>query len=206
MAKDEFIGIRVSREFKKFLQRESKKKGMSLSEYIEYHSKDEFMNTKKHIQNLIERAKEDRPEFWEEAEKVQFTKDFENTMPIIMTDLLHPLNNNPYYHPILVLNSLVFLFNSTLHHFDTIHEDYRRSAAMKIFQMGELFAKNINKIKSKNKDEQAEIISELKGILESFAFNFTSMAFAKDSFLKIKDELDKTEKMLLKDIEGGKLK
>jgi hypothetical protein len=201
MAKDEFIGIRVSKEFKKFLQRESKRKGMSLSEYIEYYAKDEFLNIKKHIQNLIERAKEDRPEFWEEAEKVQFTKDFENTIPIIMTDLLHPLNNNPYYHPILVLNSLTLLFSSTIMHFDTLHENYRRPAYQKILYMGEILAKNLNKIQSKNKEEQEEIISELKGLIESFVFSFTSMAFAKDSFVKIKEELDKTEKVLLKDIE-----
>ena len=90
MAKEEFIGIRVSKEFKKFLQREAKRKGMSLSEYIEFHTDDNFKLTQKHSQDLLERAKEDLPSFWSEAEKSQVTKEFEKMIPLMISDFLNP--------------------------------------------------------------------------------------------------------------------
>jgi len=207
MAKDEFIGIRVSKEFKKYLQRESKRKGLSLSEYIEHHTEDNFKETKKHIQNLIERAKEDRPEFWEEAEKTQITKEFERLVGEIVSDMLHPMNDTkPYYHPVFMLSFLGRILKSTIVNLDSINDEYKREAASEFLYTGELLAENLNKIKSGDKEEQKWIISEIKNIIESFAFYFTSMAFAKDSFVKIKDELDKTEKSLLKDIESKQKK
>src|SRR5208283_5227774 len=103
MAKDEFIGIRVSKEFKKFLQGEAKRKGMSLAEYIEFHTDDNFKLTKKHFENLLERAKEDLPTFWSEAEKYQITKAFEEIIPGMVSDFLNPLNRrNPDLHPALM--------------------------------------------------------------------------------------------------------
>src|SRR3990172_3578380 len=122
MAKDEFIGIRVSKEFKKFIQRESKRKGMSLSEYIESHSEDNFKNTKKHIQNLVERAKEERPDFWKEAEKSKITKEFEQFIPEIVSDILHPLNNNPKVHPVLLLGSIPHILQRTIINLDSIDD------------------------------------------------------------------------------------
>lgn len=205
MAKDEFIGIRVSKEFKKYLQRESKRKGMSLSEYIEGHAEDNFKDTKKHIQNLVERAKEERPAFWEEAEKTQITKELERLVPEIVSDILHPLNSTqPYYHPVLMLSFIPRMIKSTITNLDSVHDEYKLMAASQFLHAGQILAENINKIKSKDKEEQEKIISELKNIIESFVFYFTSMAFAKDSFVAIKNELDKTEKVLLKEIEAKK--
>lgn len=202
MAKDEFIGIRVSKEFKKFLQRESKRKGMSLSEYIESHSEDNFRNTKKHIQNLVERAKEERPDFWEEAEKCKITTEFEQFVPEIVSDILHPLNNNPKVHPVLLLGSIPHILQRTIVSLDSVDDEYKMMAVGHFLSTGEKLAENLNKLKSNNKEEQAHIISEIKKIIETFVFYFTSMAFAKDSFVAIKRELDKTEKILLQGIES----
>ncbi|MEW6002542.1 MAG: hypothetical protein AB1638_07865 [Nitrospirota bacterium] len=200
MAKDEFIGIRVSKEFKKFIQRESKRKGMSLSEYIEKHSEDNFKNTKKHIQDLVERAKEDRPAFWEEADKCKITKEFEQCVPEIVSDILHPLGGNPKAHPVLLLGSIPSIFQRTIVNLDSVDDGVKMMAIRHFLSTGEKLAENLNKLKSNDKDEQAYIISEIKKIIETFAFYFTSMAFAKDAFVKIKNELDKTEKTLLNDI------
>lgn len=202
MAKDEFIGIRVSKEFKKFIQRESKRKGMSLSEYIENHSEDNFKNTTKHIQNLVERAKEDRPDFWKEAEKAQITKEFEQFVPHIVSDMLHPIGNNPKMHPVILLNSIPYIFQRAIVNLDSVDDEVKFMAVSKFLSAGRELAENLNKLKSNNKSEQADIIVEIKKIIETFVFYFTSMAFAKDSFVKIKDELDKAEKILLNDIKG----
>ena len=69
---------------------------------------------------------------------------------------------------------------------------------------GKALAENLNKLKSKDKEEQKQNRLELKSIIETFAFYFTSKAFEKDSFVRIKAELDKTEETLLHDIEKAK--
>ena len=203
MAKEEFIGIRVSKEFKKFLQREAKRKGMSLSEYIEFHTDDNFKLTQKHSQDLLERAKEDLPSFWSEAEKSQVTKEFEKMIPLMISDFLNPINRtNPTLHPAFMLLYIPLLVKNTIVHIDSIDDEHKRDAVSKYLSAGKIIAENLNKLKVKDKDEQKTIISTMKDMIETFAFSFTSLAFEKESFLKIKNELDKVEKSLLKDIEG----
>ena len=203
MAKDEFIGIRVTKEFKKFIQREAKRKGVSLSEYIESHTDDNFKLTRKHFETLLERAKEDLPAFWVEAEKSQITKEFEEFIPLLVSDFLNPLNRaNPHLHPTLMLQSIPSILKNTIVHIDTINEEYKIQAVGHFLSAAKVIAENLNKLKTSDKEEQKRIVSDLKNVIETFAFYFTSMAFEKDSFVKIKDELDKVEKSLHKDIEG----
>ena len=121
MAKEEFIGIRVSKEFKKFIQGEAKRKGMSLSEYIESHTDDNFKLTKKHFESLLERAKEDLPTFWSEAEKYRITKEFEEIIPGMVSDFLNPMNRtNPALHPAFMLMYAHILLNRTIVHIDCL--------------------------------------------------------------------------------------
>jgi predicted HicB family RNase H-like nuclease len=201
MAKDEFIGIRVSKEFKRLLQREAKRKGMSLSEYLETTSTDKFEDTKKHIQELIARAKEDRPAFWQEAEKSQILREYETLMPNILSDLLNPLGHDPHHHALLMMNFIPLATRSCVVNLDSVHDDYKGQAASKLIMTSKIVAENLNKLHGKDKEEQINIIKEIKQLIESFAFSFTSLAFAKDSFVKIKEELDKTEKVLLEDVQ-----
>ena len=127
--KDEFIGIRVSKEFKKFLQREAKRKGMSLSEYIEFHTDDNFKLTRKHFESLLERAKEDLPTFWSEADKSQITKEFEKIIPLLVSDFLNPMNRaNPQLHPAFMLMYVHLILKNTIVHIDTIEDEYKRQA------------------------------------------------------------------------------
>lgn len=201
MTKDQFIGIRISKESKKLLQQEAKRKGMSLSEYLETTSTDKFEDTKKHIQDLIARAKADRPEFWEEAEKSQILREYESLMPNIVSDLLNPLGHDPHHHAVLMMNFIPLAMRNCVVNLDTVHSDWKRQASSKLIDASKLLAENLNKLQGKDKEEQIEVIKEIKQLIESFAFSFTSLAFAKDSFLKIKGELDKTEKSLLGDLE-----
>jgi hypothetical protein len=203
MAKEEFIGIRVSREFKKFIQGEAKRKGMSLSEYIESHTDDNFKLTRKHTEDLLERAKEDLPAFWSEAEKSQVTKEFEKMIPLMISDFLNPMNcTNPALHPAFMLMYIPLLVKNTIVHIDSIEDEHKWQAMNEYLSAGKIIAENLNKLKVKDKEEQKSIISTIKDMIETFAFSFTSIAFEKDSFLKIKEQLDKVEKTLHKDIEG----
>jgi hypothetical protein len=202
MAKDEFIGIRVSKEFKKFIQREAKRKGMSLSEYIEKHADESFKLTKQHIQALLERTKEDSPTFWAEAEKCRITKEFENFILMLATDFLIPINRaNPHVHPVHMLSFIPMILKNTIVNMDSVDDEYKIMAAGKFLYAGQILAENLNKLKTKDREDRKHIISEMKNIIETFVFYFTSMAFEKDAFVKIKTELDKTEKILLKDID-----
>lgn len=202
MAKDEFIGIRVTKEFKKFIQREAKRKGISLSEYIEgFHADDNFKLTRKHFQSLLERAKEDLPSFWKVAGKSRITKEFEELIPLMVSDFLNPMNRtNPGLHPAFILHCIPLFLRNTIVHIDSIDDEYRLQAVEEFLSSARIVAENLNKLKVGNKEEQKHIVSELKNIIESFVFYFTSMAFAKDSFVAIKKELDKTEKILLDEI------
>ncbi len=176
---------------------------MSLSEYIEEHTDDNFKLTRKHFETLLERAKEDLPSFWIEAEKSQIIKEFERFIPLLVSDFLNPLNRaNPHLHPSLMLLSIPSILKNTIVHLDTIDEPYKRQAVGHFLSAAEILAENLNKLKTTDKEDQKHIVSDLKNVIETFTFYFTSMAFAKDSFVKIKEELDKTEKILLQDIEG----
>ncbi len=58
----------------------------------------------------------------------------------------------------------------------------------------EILAENLNKLKTTDKEDQKHIVSDLKNVIETFAFYFTSMAFEKDSFVKIKEELERPKR------------
>ena len=205
MAKDEFIGIRVSKEFKKFIQGEAKRKGLSLSEYIESHTDDNFKLTSKHLKELLERAKEDLPTFWKEADKYSVTNVFERIIPDMATDFLNPINRTkPDFHPVFILMYMKMLVKDTIVYIDSLEEEHKRYAMDHYLSAGKVIAENLNKFKVRDKEEQKYLISEMRDMIETFAFSFTSMAFAKDSFVTIKKELDKTEKILLDDVKTKK--
>jgi hypothetical protein len=202
MAKDTTIGIRVSKEYKAYIQKEAKRRGMSLTEFIQSHTEDEFRETKRNIQSLIERAKEQRQAYWSEAEKAQITKEFEKFVPEIVSDFIHPLGHDPHFHPINMLLSISGILKDTIMNLDSLEEENKKYAFIRFLDMGKIIADNLNKFKSDDKEVQKVIVSQLKQLIEAFVFYFTSMVFAKDSFVKIKDELDKTEKILINEIEG----
>jgi tRNA/tmRNA/rRNA uracil-C5-methylase (TrmA/RlmC/RlmD family) len=201
MAKNVYIGARVTKEFKKFLQGECKRKGVSLSKYIAMHSDDNFKLSKEHIKTLMERTKEDLPTFWSEAEKSQITKEFERFLLEATTDFINPTHRtDPYRHPAFILYQLGKVIGNTIVHIDSIIDEHKMQAVNNYLDVANSIAQNLNKLKSNDKEEQKVIITTLKNIIETYAFNFASMAFKKDSFVKIKAELDKIEKTLLDEV------
>jgi hypothetical protein len=200
MAKDEFIGIRASKEFKTYLQKQAKKKGMSLSQYLEYSFEEKFIATKDHVQFWIDEAKEKNPEFWGKADQSQITKEFEKDIPILVTDFINPSAGSPYQLPYHMLSILSYLLSSSINNIDSMQKDYHGRTSLLFLSMARTIGANLNKLKSDDIEEKKEIISEMKNLIEMFGFYFTSLAFNKDSFVMIKEGLDKTEKMLLNEI------
>ena len=204
MAKDDILSLRVDKEFKKHLQREAKRKGVSLAKYIELHFEDNFRDTKSLVHMLIENAKDERPEYWKQLEGNPILRKLEFFGEAYLTDFLHPMGSGDYEptrHGLFMLERIMYLIGDTANLFETIDEKYRQDAAENYFGMVEAVAKNLNKFKSAEPDTQKYIISAIKELIELLSFNFTSSAFAKESFVKIKEELDKTEKILLREIE-----
>jgi hypothetical protein len=65
MTKDEFIGVRVSKEVKDKLRKEAEKEGMSISRYFESCIKGNFQEPELIVESLIADAKEQNPDYWQ---------------------------------------------------------------------------------------------------------------------------------------------
>lgn len=207
MAKEDFIGIRVSKEFKEHLQREAKRKRVSLATYIQEHFEDNFRDVRSVNNLLIENAKDERPEYWKQGENNPLLGILEKFAETYPADFLNPMGigkTDIDFHIVFMLGLIAHATREAVSYFDSIKEDRKKDAAGKFFYMAEAIAENLNKFKSKDKDTQLFIISEIRNLIELLSFHFTSQAFAKDSFLTIKTELDKTEKALRVEIENGK--
>jgi hypothetical protein len=197
--KDDFIGIRISKELKERFQKEAKKQGLTLSEYFESCVKGQFLESKYAVQSMIAEAQEKNPEFWKKAKKAALVRDLEHLIPILVSDFVMPQgdpNGIPLHMTYLIQDLVISVLNSV----DSVTNLYRGATCSYALGIGKSIADNVSKLKSKDKEEQKRIIEELKEVIETFVFGFTSMAFAKDSFLTIKAELEKTEKILLEDI------
>ncbi len=67
--KEEFVGIRISKELKTFLEKKAKKNGISLSRLIDESLLDSFKEDKEFILNNINKRKQERPVYWKELDK-----------------------------------------------------------------------------------------------------------------------------------------
>lgn len=196
--KDDFIGIRISKELKQKFQKEAKKQGLTLSEYFESCVKGQFLESKYAVQSMIAEAKEKRPEYWEKTQKTPLTRDLEHLIPILVSDFVIPPSANPDGMPVHISYLIGHLVKSVLNNIDTVK--YKGEVCSNAVRIGKYIADNVGRLKAGDRTEQERIIKDLKEVIETFVFNFTSMAFAKDSFLTIKAELEKTEKILLEGI------
>ena len=62
--KEEFIGIRISKELRTFLENKAKKEGISLSKLIDEQLIDSFKEDKEFILSTINKRKQEKPVFW----------------------------------------------------------------------------------------------------------------------------------------------
>ncbi|MCP4253218.1 MAG: hypothetical protein GY775_07385 [Candidatus Scalindua sp.] len=200
--KEEFVGIRISKELKAFLEKKAKKNGISLSRLIDESLIDSFKEDKEFILNNINKRKQERPVYWKELDKSPIIREFENFIAILYTEFLNPLNKTKTdLQPVLLLNWISHILRATIKHYDSISEEYENEAAGKFIEsLGKDLIEGLAYIKSNEKETQGEIIDMKMDLAEKVCYHFTALAFAKDSYIKIKTELEKVRKELIKEL------
>ena len=200
--KEEFVGIRISKEFRTFLEKKAKDKGISLSRLIDESLLDSFKEDKEFILNTINKRKQERPVFWKELEKSPIIREFENYIASLYTEFLNPLNKvKTDYQPVILLGWIDHILSATIKHFDSIPEEYKRLAAGKFIELlGKALIEGFAYIKADDKETQGHIIDMKKDMAEKACYHFTALAFAKDSYIKIKTELENVRDELIKEL------
>jgi hypothetical protein len=198
--KDALIGIRISKSLKERFQREARKQGLSLSEYFTSFIEGQFWESKYAVESMITEAQEKDPKYWEKARKAALIRELEYQLPMVVSDFVSPSATDPNGLPLHMTYLIEDLVRAVFNNIDTVSPDYRGAVSGYALEMGKLIADNMGKFKAEDNEGQKRIIKDLRELIESFAFNFTSMAFAKESFQKIQSELEKTERILLQNI------
>ena len=200
--KEEFVGIRISKEFRAFLEKKAKEKDISLSKLIDGRLFDSFKEDKEFILNTINKRKQERPDFWKELDKSPIIREFEGYIAALYTEFLNPINKtNAGHQPAMLLGWIYHILNATIKHFDSIPEEYKRQAASKFIELsGKALMEGLAYIKADDKETQGYIIDMKKDLAEKACYHFTALAFAKDSYIKIKTELEKVRDELIKEL------
>jgi len=95
--KEDVIIMRISGEFKTFLKKKAKEKGVSLSKLIEERLYDTYKADKEQILNLIAKRKQERPKLWAELDKSPIVREFEDYIPSLFTEFVNPLSKDPQW-------------------------------------------------------------------------------------------------------------
>lgn len=200
--KEEFVGIRISKELRTFLEKKAKEKGISLSKLIDEHLIDSFKEDKEFILSTINKRKQEKPVFWKELDKSPIIREFEDYIASLYSEFLNPLNKSATdYHPVVLLGLIDDILSATIKHFDSIPEEYKRSAAGDFIELfGKSLIDGLAYIKSNDKETQGHIIDMKRDLAEKACYHFTALAFAKDSYIKIKTELEKVRDELIKEL------
>src|SRR3972149_9113250 len=101
--KEDLIIMRVDGEFKTFLKKKAKEKGVSLSKLIEEKLYDTYKTDKEQILDLIARRKQERPKLWAELDKSPIVREFEDYIPSLFTEFVNPLSKDPRYPPAILI-------------------------------------------------------------------------------------------------------
>lgn len=200
MPKDEFIGVRVSKEVKEKLRKEAKKEGMSISRYFESCIKGSFQEPVLIVESLIADAKEQDPGYWKEARKSPIVRQFEEFLPILISDFVSPEQKDPKHLPYHMNAITTTLQGAIINNIDSISKPFHIAACFRILETCRITAENLNKFKGSIPDDQELLVKEIRGIAEKFAYFLASSAFNKPAFEKVKKELDALEKELLAEI------
>lgn len=199
--KEDLVSVRISSEFKDFLKDKADKKGVSLSTLIEQNLHDTYQSDKELIKGLINRRKKERPDYWEELDKSPIVREFEEHLATLFTEFVNPISKIDYkYQPVVLLIWLQHFLEETVKHFKAVPEEHKRVAARHFIAIGKALVDAFPMIKAKDNETQMEIIKEKIELAETACYQITAMAFAKDSFTKIKTELEKVQAELLKEL------
>ncbi len=88
----------------------------------------------------------------------------------------------------------------SIKHFDSIPEEHKQIAASHFIGMGETLVDGLANVKSKDQKTQKEIITMKANLAEKLAYHLTALTFAKESYIKIKKEIEKVKHELIKDL------
>ncbi len=119
-------------------------------------------------------------------------------MATLFTEFVNPISRDYKHQPVILLMWIEHILKSTIKHFDSIPEGRKEEAARNfIKRIGETLIEGLTHIKSKNKKTQEEIIKIEKDFVEKACFHFTSLTLAKESYNKIKAELERVNRELM---------
>lgn len=190
--KEEFIGIRVTKELRASLEKKAKEKGMSLSRFIQEGLDDTYHSDKERILGLINKKKQERPEYWKELDKSPITREFEDFIGTMFTEFVNPVSRDPKHQPVILIYWIEHLLNSVIKHFDSVPEAHKVEAAhFFIDSIGGTLIEGLKHIKSKNNKTQSKLIDLESNFVEKVCFHFTSRALAKESYEAMKKEIEK---------------
>ena len=198
--KEDVIIMRISGEFKTFLKKKAKEKGVSLSKHIEERLYDTYKADKEQILNLIAKRKQERPKLWAELDKSPIVREFEDYIPSLFTEFVNPLSKDPKYQPTILIGWIRHILTQTIKHFDSVDEEYKREAADRFMGIGQILIEAMSQIKSQDKKTQEEIINLKAEFAERAIYHFTALAFAKDSYSKAKLEIEKVRNELVQEL------
>lgn len=189
--KEDIIIMRISGEFKTFLKKKAKEKGVSLSKLIEERLYDTYKTDREQVLDLIAKRKKERPKLWAELDKSPIVREFEGFIATIFTEFINPISKDTEYQPVVLLGWIQHILRETIKHFDSIREEDKERAAQQFIGVGEILIDGLAHIKSQNKETQEKIIRMKTDLAEKVSHHVTSLAFAKDSYNNIRAELEK---------------
>lgn len=198
--KEEIIIMRIGKEYKAFLQKKAKEKGVSLSKLIEERLHDTFKSDKEQILDLINKKKQERPIYWKTLEESPIVRGFENYIASLFTEFVNPISKDPFYQQVVLLGWINHLIDATIKHFDSLSEENKKLAAGYVIMAGKTLIDGLAYMKANDKETQEHIINIKEELAEKACYHFTALAFAKDSYIKIKTELEKVRDELIKEL------
>lgn len=198
--KEDFIGLRISRELKASLEKKAKEKGVSLSKLIEEGLNDTYKSDKEQVSALIAQKELEKLVFWKEFYKSPIAREFKEFIPALFTEFVNPMTKDPTYHPVVLLVWINHILNETIKHFDSIPEEHRGTAAHRFIKIGETLINGLSNIKSDSEETQEQIIKLKKSFAEGACYHLTALALAKDSYNNIRAELEKVSGELLREL------
>lgn len=195
--KEEFIGIRIDKEFKSILQKKAKKKGISLSELLTLHLGDLYQSDKEQIQSLIKMKKEERPLFWEEYDQSTIATVMQEQIVKLYVDYFNPTSTNTEFQPYASITVIASFMRSIMKHFESVPDECKCAALCSIMCIGEAFIDCLAYIKSKDPEMQKSIIDGKAKIFEQIAYHFTAMALDKNSYMEFKRKIEEIQSALI---------
>ena len=198
--KEDIIIMRVSKESKAFLKKKAKERGVSLSKLIEERLYDTYKTDREQMLSLISKRKQEKPVLWAELEKSPIVREFESYIAALYTEFINPISKDAKYQPVVLLGWIQHILKETIKHFDSVNEEDRERAAQQFIGVGEILIEGLAHIKSQNKETQEKIIRMKADLAEKASHHITGLAFAKDSYNKIRSELEKVCDEIIKEI------